>query len=212
MKKVLVTQRLVRVEGTPEVRDCLDAAWGPLLHGLGWLAIPFPTRCPVEDFLRESPCDALLLSGGNDLSSVSPDPLSALRDSVEKELLAAFLERGLPVVGVCRGMQLVGDAFGMGLKRVAGHRAVLTPLAVEPATPYGSLLAALEEVNAYHDYALEAVRAPFAALARSPDGVIKAMACPERKVFCQMWHPERRDPAVPAELEILRRALAGGPG
>lgn len=210
MKKVLVTQRLVRVQGTPEVRDCLDAAWGPLLQGLGWLAIPFPTRYPVAGFLREMPCDALLLSGGNDLSTVSPDPLSAERDAVEKELLAAFLERGLPVVGVCRGMQLVGDAFGMGLRRVTGHRAVLTPLLIEPVAPYGELLASLGEVNAYHDFALDAVRAPFSALARSPDGVIKAMACPEKKVFCQMWHPERRDPTVTAELEILRRALAGG--
>lgn len=207
MKRVLLTQRLVKDGRTGEVRDCLDVNWGRLLHALGCLAVPFPSRYPAADFLEAFPCDALVLTGGNDLESVSGDPVSAMRDAVEKELLGLFLGRDLPVIGVCRGMQLIGEAFGMGLKRVQGHVAATSPIIPASGSAYRDLLDSLGEVNSFHDFALSEVKAPFSAAAASPDGVIEAMECPEKRIFCQMWHSERRDPFSPAELGILARAL-----
>lgn len=209
MKKVLLTQRLVREDRTGEIRDCLDVNWARLLRELGYLAVPFPSHYPVKDFLDAQPCDALLLTGGNDLASVSSDPLGAKRDAVEKELLGRFLDAGRPVVGVCRGMQLVGEAFGMGLRRVSGHVASESRLDPHPSSGFHGLLAGLGPVNSFHDFALTAVVSPFTLSASAPDGVIKAMECPSKRVFCQMWHSERRDPFVPGELDILKRALEG---
>jgi putative glutamine amidotransferase len=207
MKRVLLTQRLAFHEPTGEVRDCLDIRWAELANALGWLAIPFPSGAPPRDFLSEIPCDALVLTGGNDLASVSADPLSARRDAFETDLLRAFLALDRPVLGVCRGMQLVGSAFGMGLKPVSGHAGTRVGLLTDPGSRFRSALEGIGEVNAYHDYALEEVEAPFIVSARSPDGVIKAMEWPGRKVFCQMWHSERETPFSAAELAVLRQAM-----
>jgi gamma-glutamyl-gamma-aminobutyrate hydrolase PuuD len=207
MKRILLTQRLVKVQGTGEERDCLDVNWARLLSALDMVPVPFPVRYSPTRFTAELPCDALILTGGGDLSSVTPDPLSARRDAAERELLEIFLDRRLPVLGVCRGMQLVGEAFGMGLTKVDGHVAVRHGLEVSRASAVARSLETLHDVNSYHDYAISDVKAPFVVTARAPDGVVEAMECRERGIFCQMWHSERESTFPPGQLEILREVL-----
>ena len=59
--------------------------------------------------------DALLLSGGNDLGD-APD-----RDSTELHLLEAARELEIPVLGICRGMQLMASFFGVGVEELSSH-------------------------------------------------------------------------------------------
>lgn len=207
MKRILITQRLAKDPATGEERDCLDVNWARLLAALDLLPVPFPTHFPPDRFVADLACDALILTGGNDLSSVSADPLAGRRDAAEKELLRIFLDRGLPVLGVCRGMQLVGEAFGMRMSKVDGHVARRHGLEASASSRLARLLASIPEVNSYHNYALAEVKAPFTVAARAPDGVIEAMECRDRGIFCQMWHSERESPFPAAQLEVLREVL-----
>lgn len=208
MKRILVTQRLVREPRTGEVRDCLDVRWGAFLEAAGFLAVPFPSGFSAGAFLREIPCDGLLLTGGNDLDSAVPDVLSARRDEVEKDLLARFLDQGLPIVGVCRGMQLVAESFGMSIAPVSGHVGTRMAVRPEPSSRFRDLMGQLADVNSFHDYAVARVQAPFVLSAASADGTAEAMECIQHQVFCQMWHSERETPFVPADLDIFRRAFS----
>ena len=61
--------------------------------------------------------DALVLQGGGDVQG-GPDESTDRRDAFEFKLLTAALERGIPVLGICRGMQLINVALGGSLRLV----------------------------------------------------------------------------------------------
>ena len=157
MIPVLVSQRLVAEPGRGEVRDALDCRWGDFLAAAGLLGIPVPSGGDLEAFLAAVPWQGLILSGGNDLACVSGDALSRRRDDLEGRLVDAALRRGIPVMGVCRGMQFLAWRDGFRILPVAGHagtRHLLSPV------PDGSALGrhAGLEVNSYHGFGVSGIR------------------------------------------------------
>jgi len=163
--------------------------------------------------------DGLLLIGGRDLDpglyGEQPDPatdpvdaLGEVRDAVEQRLLAAAVDRGVPVLGICRGAQMLNVTLGGGLGQrfdagieEADHRGtpgVFVRHAVEarPGTLLGSLLDDRSiPVSSYHHQAIDPVAAPLVVSATSEDGLIEAVERPDSE-FCLgvLWHPEEDVP------------------
>lgn len=198
MKTIAVTQRIERVihaSGEVELRDALDQAWPAFLAAAGCMAIPLPNHIDLAlRMMRELPIDGLLLTGGETLALYGGD--SPERDAVEKALLAQV--RGfptpLPVIGVCRGMHVIQDAFGVILVPVEGHVTACQVIDIEgaPAT-----------VNAYHRWGAHRSPAPLEVWAHAPDGVIKAVRHRTEPLVGIMWHPERRHPFDQRDLDLF---------
>ncbi|RKS09693.1 putative glutamine amidotransferase [Nocardiopsis sp. Huas11] len=163
--------------------------------------------------------DGLVLAGGGDLdpglygaeAEEHTAGVQAARDGAECALLAAALERGIPVLGVCRGMQLLNVARGGTLvqhlpARVGheGHRrrpGVFDEHAVSVAE--GSLTAAVlgrtrVDAPSYHHQAVDVLGEGVVATAWAEDGTVEALeytGVPD--VLGVQWHPEMgRDPAL----------------
>jgi gamma-glutamyl-gamma-aminobutyrate hydrolase PuuD len=138
----------------------------------------------------------LVLTGGNDLTSLGGD--APERDATENALVDAAEARGLPVLGVCRGMQVIQQRHAVPLVRVEGH---VTPSQIiqinsEPM-----------EVNSYHRFAALESRAPLDVWAIAADGVIKAVRHAARPTTGIMWHPERNTPFSKADIALFRRVF-----
>lgn len=200
---VAITQRLISNDTYPETRDCLDVRWASLAARLGVLPLVLPTEYDPAAYFEAFAPKGLILTGGNDLASASPGPLSATRDAFEKRVLELAVARRLPVLAVCRGMQLVGEHFGAPLARVQGHAAVRHALTVSEGTRFGRALAGVGPVNSYHGWAPTSVPAGFVEVARSEDGVLEAMEHTALPIYCQMWHPEREEPLSAHEANVL---------
>jgi N5-(cytidine 5'-diphosphoramidyl)-L-glutamine hydrolase len=197
VKTVAVTQRVSVVPERTERRDCLDQAWPRFLSTCGLLSVVLPNVAEVALAL----CDqgrvaGLVLTGGNDLAALGGD--APERDAVESALLELAEQRGIPVLGVCRGMQVIQQRFASALQRVEGHVAAHQTISIEGRR---------EVVNSYHCYGALETRAPLETWAVADDGVVKAVRHTSRPITGIMWHPERRAPFAAADVALFRRVF-----
>ncbi len=171
--------------------------------------------------------DGLLIIGGEDLaaevSGASPEHIgegaSAERDRWEIALLRAALADDIPVLGICRGMQLLNVAFGGSLHGdIAGlspqhppvpadrdealafrHRVTFEPGSLV-SRAYGS---AAKDVNSLHHQAVDRAGSGLEVSGRATDGTVEALELPAAR-WCLgvQWHPELL-PDDPQELGLF---------
>jgi putative glutamine amidotransferase len=197
MKKVAITQRVSIVPEYGERRDCLDQAWPRFLAACGLMPVALPNVIEVATALcAGADVTGLVLTGGNDLAVLGGD--APERDAVENVLLDLAERRGLPVLGVCRGMQVIQQRFAIPLRRVEGHVAQHQVIRIngEP-----------KEVNSYHRFAAFDSRPPLDVWALADDGVVEAIRHSTQPITGIMWHPERSAPFSPADVVLFRRVL-----
>ena len=164
--------------------------------------------------------DALIFTGGKDVEPVryrtprSPNcgKPDLLRDDFEFRLLAAARARRLPIIGICRGCQLVNVGFGgtlwqdlpsefpKGTNDVChGAGEYLHPerypaahiVRIMPGTRLAAALGTENlAVNSHHHQAVKEIAPGFRVTAVSPDGVIEGIESTEYPVCCVQFHPE----------------------
>jgi N5-(cytidine 5'-diphosphoramidyl)-L-glutamine hydrolase len=197
MKKIAITQRVSVVPEYGERRDSLDQAWPRFLAACGLMPLALPNVIEVAMALcANADVTGLVLTGGNDLAALGGD--APERDAVENALLDWAERRGLPVLGVCRGMQVIQQRCAIPLRPVEGHvtRRQIICVDGEPT-----------EVNSYHRFAAFESRPPLDVWAVADDGVVKAIRHAARPTTGIMWHPERIDPFAAADLALFRRVF-----
>jgi N5-(cytidine 5'-diphosphoramidyl)-L-glutamine hydrolase len=197
MKAVAVTQRVSVVPAYGERRDCLDQAWVKFLAACGLLPVLLPNVTEIAIALCEKAgITGLLLTGGNDLASLGGD--APERDVVENALLDLADSQGLPVLAVCRGMQLIQQRFAIPLRRVEGHVTPRQIIRVDGVP---------REVNSYHHFAAFDSRPPLDVWAVAADGVVKGIRHSARPITGIMWHPERSAPFSPVDVALFRQVF-----
>lgn len=176
-----------------EWRDAADVRLARFIMAGGGLPVPVPSALGDDPraWLAAVAPDAIVLSGGSDIGTVPA------RDALERALLDHARADGLPVLGICRGMQMMAHAAGTRLVAARGHVATRHRLS-------GTLD---HEVNSFHGIAPADVPQGYAALARAPDGTLEAIAHDTLPWEGWMWHPEREDRFDPADISRFRKVL-----
>ncbi len=205
MKRIGVTQRVEVVPSYGERRDCLDQQWHALLESIGLHVVPVPNRLNEPGtWLNALALDGFVLSGGNDLCSIpNPSNPAPERDRTEREILSHAVIRKLPVLGVCRGLQMINTHLGGRLTRIEGH--VATRHTVEQAAGE-PLFSGQREVNSFHGLGIldNGLAKELTSLASADDGSIEAFRHRELPWIGIMWHPERENPFLERDLAILK--------
>jgi len=191
---IALTQRVVVDPRHGERRDALDQRWVDFLAALDMLPLVLPNQPRSAVALMETVGPAgLVLTGGNSLACCGGD--APERDATEHALLDHARSRGLPVLGVCRGMQFLLVRFGATLVPVSGHA----------GTRHG--LVDGRQVNSYHDFAARD-GGDLLVTALADDGVVEAVQHPHESIRGIMWHPERCQSFDPADQDLFRTMFA----
>ncbi|SNY98599.1 gamma-glutamyl-gamma-aminobutyrate hydrolase family protein [Halomonas sp. hl-4] len=201
MKRVAISQRQDAIEGRNEVRDSLDTRMAELLWQLGFLPMPLPnTIANPEAYLDKLAPDAIVLSGGNDIGSATH------RDALEKAALDHAIHHNIPVLGICRGLQMFNHYQGGRLRSVADHIGNVHWV-TGPLTPKSG-----RWVNSYHGQGLtvDDLGYDLKALAWANDGTIEALCHYQRPWLGIMWHPERDSPIADADRHLINTFLTQG--
>lgn len=185
------------------------------IHDAGGLPIMLDLTTNAERLHQYGAmCDGFLFTGGHDVHpqvyrepiryrNVEPCPV---RDAMEITLLSYAMARDMPVLGICRGIQLINAALGGTLYQDLSHE---HPSAIEhhqqppydqpvhsvtlnPLTPLHDVLATDRlAVNSYHHQAIRALAPVLRAQAVSDDGLIEAIYHPQLSfLWAVQWHPE----------------------
>lgn len=200
--RVVITQRVDVVAPYGERRDALDQAWPEALGrliGAPVQLLPLPNS--AGDAAALSP-DVLVLSGGNDIGA------AAERDATERSALAYARNAGIPVLGVCRGFQMIQHCCGGALGRVehhAGRPHDISAVSVHAGPP-------VLTVNSFHDHGIAATALvpELEALYVHADGTVEAARHRMYPWLGIMWHPERApggDEAFTWASTLLRALL-----
>lgn len=212
MTRIGLTQRVVEVPDYGERRDCLDQAWTTLLEGMGFDPVPLPNRIDaVEGYLDRLSLDGVILTSGNDLTTVdNPSVPAPERDEFETEVLEYAIERTIPVLGVCRGLELLNEYFGGTLSPVEGHVATEHPLTFEDSD-LEDIHTIDATVNSYHDYGITSpgLADVLHSLAVAPDDTVEFARHDDYPLWGIMWHPERDLPRSSLDRTLLDHVFGG---
>jgi N5-(cytidine 5'-diphosphoramidyl)-L-glutamine hydrolase len=208
MNRIGLTMRIVRAEGYPETRDALAQDWAAFLAAalpaVAWLPIP-NLGARVVDFARAWELDGFILTGGDDLGKTPS------RDDTETALLRYALESGLPVFGVCRGLQFIQRFFGGPVQACAReqHVAVSHPVSFHAVDGLPASPGRIRTVNSFHSCAVTTadLARPLRAFATTADGLAEGIVHPDAPVLAVQWHPERTAPPDPLDVALLEHVF-----
>ena len=184
------------------------------LRQAGATPIVFPLTAEAEEISRlVGLCDGVLMTGGQDVSPrlYGETPLDgvdccALRDNMDAAVLQAALTQGMPILGICRGLQFVNVFFGGTLwqnlptqhpsevshrQKPPYHQPAHT-VSIVSDSPLAACLR-LDElpVNSCHHQAIRELATKLKPAATAPDGLIEAICLPDYPfLWAVQWHPE----------------------
>lgn len=199
-----ITQRVDIVERYNERRDALDQAWIALLREHGFDTMPLPNDvAAAEVLMRRAKPDVLVLSGGSG-ADPSDGPAVPERNQAEHRLIGLAAESRLPLLAVCRGMQMLNRHLGGKLRRVEGHVGVHHDVAPVRG-------GAAFSVNSFHGFGIaqEDLAPVLEPLLAAQDGTIEAACHRDLPWLAIMWHPERPGGQGAVSRAMVSGALAG---
>ena len=215
----------------------LEASWGPwtgmpaclapqayvnAIHAAGGFPLLVPPLPELPGFADEAlaSLDGLILVGGSDVGASTygaephptNDPPNERRDEAELALLRGALDRDMPLLGICRGFQLLNIAYGGTLEQhlddvVDGdlHRVRLGEWSNHPVDVLGGKLRDLVPsgtvIHSHHHQGIATVGQGLEVTAMAPDDTVEGLEDPT-KTFAVgvLWHPEEAHDAAGGPL------------
>jgi putative glutamine amidotransferase len=193
VKLVGITTRVEEhaYENTTERRDALDQQWNSFLALCSLVPVLIPNNPDIALILiKTAPLVGVVFSGGNTLQNhggTAPE-----RDATERAILAYAVSASFPVLGVCRGMQVIQHYFHGPLEKVPHH------------IGQHHRLSSGRTVNSYHDYGLRTTASMFEIKECAEDDTIEEIAHRTLPIHGIMWHPERTSPVDAQDIALFK--------
>ena len=208
----------------PHPEMALGMSYLRALDAAGAIGVVLPPVGDAEDFLDR--LDGVCVSGGPDLDPsaygaeerhAELGPTEPSLDAFELALLAGALERGMPILAICRGAQALNVACGGTLhQHVPGHRQAAVAsepthtVAVAQRSRVAAILGARTlSVNSFHHQAVDRVGAGLRVVAHAEDGTIEAVEGPGFVLGVQ-WHAETLAEQLPLFEALVAAASQAG--
>lgn len=203
MKKIGITLRVENIVKFNEKRDAISHDWVNFLEKANVLPIFIPnTLKDTKNFLEEMKLDGVIMSGGDNKGD------DIYRDRTEREIIEYAMEKEIPLLGICRGMQVINYYFGGNqrttndLKHVNKHHKIL--IIENEIQKYFQKKEI--EVNSFHNNLIDknTVGKNLEIFAISEiDNTVEGFYHKKFPILGIMWHPERKNMTL-HEIELMK--------
>ena len=130
----------------------------------------------LDIFLNNFKLHGIILSGGNNIGDFDQ------RDITEKYLISYAIKKSIPLLGICRGMQLINIFFGGSLKRIDNHVKKFNKIKYNNSKKI---------IKCFHNFGILSLGKKIKATGESEDNQIESLKHQKYEVYGWMWHPER---------------------
>ena len=176
MKLIALSQRTDYIKSYNETRDSLDHRLIQFIEECGYLVALVPnSTIHFQQWMSRINPDGIILSGGNNIGDFNS------RDQIEISLIHYARLHQKPLLGICRGMQMLAKMCGTELIRVKNH----------VATRHQITGKINKESNSYHEFSIKECPLDFHVTSRASDGIIESIKHKSLPWEAIMWHPER---------------------
>ena len=203
MIKIAITSRTETLH--EQTRTFVNTTYLNALKPLGAEVFILPDICKdyteIANFF-----DGLIVTGGTDVNPLlyhqenrNSLGINEIEDHNDILLIRAFHQSKKPILGICRGLQIINVAFGGSLiqdipseyradinhvNKEEGHSIIFTA-----SSKLKEIMSGYTHVNSYHHQAIENLADGFIVSAKAPDGIIEAIE--NESILAVQWHPER---------------------
>lgn len=188
--RIGISLRVVEATNYKEKRDALSQDWPLFLDKLGLNPILIPNNIfDLQAFLHDMQIDGLVLSGGDNIGD-HPE-----RDKTEKIILEFSIKNNIPLIGICRGMEVINNYFGGTLEKCPNDNHVCRKHNIKIINQqHFTFDLNLIEVNSFHhniitEYNIGKELEAFAIV--EEDHTIEGFFHKHLPLVGVMWHPER---------------------
>ncbi len=217
-KKVIgITHKIMEHPKYDETLDCIDLKWGELLTKINFMPLTLSTVDSklVSYQLEKFSLNGVILSGGDTphqyLEKIEDNHRKGennnliFRDLYELKLIEECIKRKIPILGVCRGFQLLNIYFGGNIEPIENHAGKKKHV-IESSSD-NIFFDFPRKVNSYHNYCIskDSLGSELIPLAYDIDGNIEAAKHKTNNILGIMWHPEREEPFEELNLRVLDR-------
>ena len=197
MKIIAVSQR-VEISKYKEIRPQLDINFFNFIVSAGYIAVPIPyysydkkkSNFFLKKWLTKIKPHGIVLSGGENIGT------NKFRDAAEYFLINFSKKNHIPVLGICRGMQILAKYYGSKLFKVKNH------------ANKNHLIRSKNKkiiVNSFHNLAIKSCPKNFKIKFKTEDGVIESIYSINFRMEGWMWHPERYKKFKSFDIKSFKR-------
>ena len=199
-------------------RRLADAVWAAGGEPLTMIAAAGPAGTDWAERLRG--IDGVLMPGGADInptaygqqiSSEHVYDVDDLADEADITLVRYALSSGIPVLAICRGLQITNVALGGTLVQHmdAPHQHHVAPVTIDKYVDELGLSSANVEASCYHHQMIDQVAPGLEVIGRSAEGYVEAVKMDAPAwAFGVQWHPEDNYDSNAPQLDLFRRFVA----
>lgn len=188
MKVIAISQRIQKIIKYNEFRDQVDNRLNFFVIKAGYLPVPIPNfigcdkseHTSLLNWLKNINPDGIILSGGDDLGVYKS------RDKNEVRIIKWSLTKKIPVLGICRGMQMINKFFGGTKVKIKNHAGTRHKI-------QGQYCKFRKTVNSFHNWGFKSknIAEKLKINTLAEDKTIEAVQHKKFKICGIMWHPER---------------------
>tara|TARA_B100001248_G_C27381624_1_gene457243 strand:- start:880 stop:1503 length:624 start_codon:yes stop_codon:yes gene_type:complete len=190
MQNILITQKIY-FDKHHQINWSLENSWYNYFYNKKINLIPINNSIHSYKKLSFLKPKGIIISGGNDLYSVIKSKENLIREKYETKIIRYAIKKKIPILGVCRGFQLIAKLFRAKVFKINKHVRTTHSLQIEKKI-CGVNIRKLK-INSFHNYAIRNLPKTFNLIIRYVDNSIEIAQSKKFKILCLMFHPERKN-------------------